>query len=657
MLNYIKQEKVIMLAMTFALMILICITPAYAADAQNGKNNNGTQTVEKNSTQTKTTNNKKAETAPSAIPSPRKPKTLHGEKSDNIHANNYSTFSETVKTYLYENSDSTLTRVEYSDKMVIIEDYDKDGKLLKSHNLSAELNIFGGFFCGKEHNYLVFGNPNENESDTAEVMRVVKYSKNWKRENYVSVYGANTTVPFYFGSLRMSETAGRLYIHTCHEMYTSRDGLNHQANMAFVIDENKMNVVDSYCDIMNIDRAGYVSHSFNQFIAVDGGYVYRVDHGDAAPRAISVTRFSVSGSINDVIYDLPLMIDGEIGDNSTGVSIGGFEISSNECLIAGNAVPLSSAPKINSHQRNIFVITTDKNLNQSRFRWITNYDNKTNVKTPQLVKLNDEEFLLMWEEYSDLTDEYRTKFVALDEFGDPSSDIYSTTLPLSDCKPIYCKDGLVKWICSNDTEPILCAIDPYNPNTLYNGLVSIYRTTEPLPFDDVKKSDWFNEGVTYAYWNSLMNGSYESSFEPKVPMTRGMLVAVLGRAEGVSGGSSSVFSDVNPKEYYAPYITWASRNGIVNGVGSGMFAPDDIVTREEIAKIFKGYYEYLGEAAKVSNAIDYADANLISDWAVPGVAFCKEKGLMQGKDGNMFDPQSGVTRAEAATILMRANIR
>ena len=113
-----------MLALTFALIILICIMPAYAADAQNGKNNNVTQTVEKSSTQTKTTDNKKAETAPSAIPSPRKPKTLHGEKSDNIHANNYSTYSDTVKTYLCENSDSTLTRVEYSDKMVIIEDYD-----------------------------------------------------------------------------------------------------------------------------------------------------------------------------------------------------------------------------------------------------------------------------------------------------------------------------------------------------------------------------------------------------------------------------------------------------------------------------------------------------------------------------------------------------
>ena len=656
-MNSIKKTEVIMLATTFALMILIYITPIYAADAQNGKNNNVTQTAEKSSTQTKTTDNKKAETAPSAIPSPRKPKTLHGEKSDNIHANNYSTYSATVKTYLCENLDSTLTRVEYSDEMVIIEDYDKNGKLLESHSLSAELNLFGGFFCGKEHNYLVFGNPNQNESNTAEVMRVVKYSKKWKREDDVSVYGANTYVPFDAGSLRMAETDGKLYIHTCHKMYTSRDGLNHQANMTFVIDESRMNVIDSYYDVMNIAQAGYVSHSFNQFIAVDGRYVYRVDHGDAYPRAIAITRCSVSGRVDDVTYDLPLMIDGEIGNNSTGVSIGGFEISSDECIIAGNAVPLDSAPKINSNQRNIFVVTTDKNLNQSKFRWITNYDNKTSVKTPQLVKLNDEEFLLMWEEYSDLTDEYRTKFVALDEFGDPSSDIYSTTLPLSDCKPIYCKDGLVKWICSNDTEPILCAIDPYNPNTLYNGLVSIYRTTEPLPFDDVKKSDWFNEGVTYAYWNSLMNVSYESSFEPEVPMTRGMLVAVLGRAEGVSGGSSSVFSDVNPKEYYAPYITWASRNGIVNGVGSGMFAPDDIVTREEIAKIFKGYYEYLGEAAKVSNAIDYADANLISDWAVPGVAFCKEKGLMQGKDGNMFDPQSGVTRAEAATILMRANIR
>lgn len=177
-----------------------------------------------------------------------------------------------------------------------------------------------------------------------------------------------------------------------------------------------------------------------------------------------------------------------------------------------------------------------------------------------------------------------------------------------------------------------------------------------LPFVDVNYSDWYYDGVEYAYANGLMNGTSATLFEPEATMTRGMLVTVLGRAEGVSGGSGSAFSDVDPNEYYAPYIAWASNCGIVNGVGGGMFEPDDTVTREQIAKIFKGYYEYLGDAANSSSAVDYADAYLISDWAVPGVAFCKEKGLMQGKDGNMFDPQGGATRAEAATILMRAGI-
>ena len=68
-------------------------------------------------------------------------------------------------------------------------------------------------------------------------------------------------------------------------MYLSNDGLRHQANMTYVVNEADMTELQSYYDVLNISQAGYVSHSFNQFVRTDGTYVYRVDHGDGGPRA------------------------------------------------------------------------------------------------------------------------------------------------------------------------------------------------------------------------------------------------------------------------------------------------------------------------------------------------------------------------------------
>lgn len=100
-----------------------------------------------------------------------------------------------------------------------------------------ELPLFGGYFSGSQYNFLMFGRENPEESDDVEVLRVVRYDKNW---NYVSacpVSGVNILIPFEAGSLRMAERNGIFYIHTCHQMYKSSDGYNHQANMTFAINQ------------------------------------------------------------------------------------------------------------------------------------------------------------------------------------------------------------------------------------------------------------------------------------------------------------------------------------------------------------------------------------------------------------------------------------
>ena len=367
-----------------------------------------------------------------------------------------------MTSYLVGNEDGTLTRVENMGTYVLIEKYDKKtGEVKDSKKLSIEISkdaFFGGFYSGAEYNYLVFGQVNEDESDETEVVKIVKYSKDWERIDAASVYGANTYIPFDAGCLRMTETEGKLYVYTCHEMYKSDDGYHHQANMTFVVNEDTMEIEDSFYDTGNISQAGYVSHSFNQFIQTDGKFIYRVDHGDAYPRAVSITRCIVGGSIEKVSYELPYEISGAIGNNYTGVSVGGFELSSDSCLIAGNSVKQDGS---SSTQRNIFVTVMDKFFNNTKVRWITNYTGgNIEVRTPQLVKLGEDQFLLMWEERNISSGSIVTRMVTIDGYGNRTSDVNTSDMRLSDCQPVVDANGLVRWYQTDGEKATLYTLDP-----------------------------------------------------------------------------------------------------------------------------------------------------------------------------------------------------
>jgi uncharacterized protein YjdB len=222
---------------------------------------------------------------------------LSGRTTDNASDNHYNTWSSVTNSYLVQNSDGTLTRLENTSSGIVVENYSADGKkLISQRTISKELNLFGGFYSGKDYNYLVFGQNNTAESDSKEVVRVVKYTKSWSKVNSCSISGVNTTKPFSAGSLRMEEAGGKLYVYTCHEMYADSDGINHQANMLFTIDESSMSLTDSMYDVSNLTD-GYVSHSFNQFIKADesGKYIYRVDHSESSNYTMNGSYLSVNG--------------------------------------------------------------------------------------------------------------------------------------------------------------------------------------------------------------------------------------------------------------------------------------------------------------------------------------------------------------------------
>ena len=141
------------------------------------------------------------------------------EQSVNRNGQDYLISDNPVKSHLFANEDGGLTRVEYTGGKIVVEDYDSAFRFLSGQEIPIELDIWGGFFAGETYNFFVFGQMNEEESNEKEVIRIVKYSKDWRRLGQASLFGANTAEPFHASSLRFSEYDGELYIRTGHLMF------------------------------------------------------------------------------------------------------------------------------------------------------------------------------------------------------------------------------------------------------------------------------------------------------------------------------------------------------------------------------------------------------------------------------------------------------
>lgn len=175
-----------------------------------------------------------------------------------------------------------------------------------------------------------------------------------------------------------------------------------------------------------------------------------------------------------------------------------------------------------------------------------------------------------------------------------------------------------------------------------------------LPFKDVDPSQWYNEGVEYAFDNKLFHGMSATTFEPETSMTRAMLVTVLWRYEGEPQANGGIqFVDVPANEWYTKAIAWASENGIVGGIGHGKFAPEDNVTREQMATILYRYAQEKGySTASRADLGAFPDHTAVSSWAKDAVGWTVATGIIAGSDGYLL-PEGDATRAQVATILMR----
>ena len=366
----------------------------------------------------------------------------------NVNDQDYVQWSDTVKSYLTVCDNGNYMRVQSGaiEGKLLVEYYSSDFEPLSTKLIDNELPIFGAFYDSGNNYYVLSGQENPKQNDSLEVFRITKYDKNWNKIKSCGLYGANTTVPFDAGSARMTHSGDHLLVRTCHEMYKSSDGNNHQSNVTIEVDMPSMTITDSYTGVMNVDY-GYVSHSFNQFIKTDGNHIVALDHGDAHPRSAVLVKYNsdfTTGKFFPSYFDKVSNIDvvtypeytaGHY--NYTGAAIGGFDVSSSSYIVAQSTVDLDYINT--SETRNVYVSAVSKDLSTNKLNKITSYAEGTaSASAPQLVKINNNSFLLLWAR------DTKVSCVKLNADGTVNGSIHTFEGSLSDCQPVI-KNGRAVW--------------------------------------------------------------------------------------------------------------------------------------------------------------------------------------------------------------------
>lgn len=415
---------------------------------------------------------------------------LESYNKDNTTEINYydinGRWASPIKNYLYE-EDGNLVRVENltipsendddfsTTNKLTVKRYDNSGNLIDTKEIACQGEQFGGFFRGEENNYIIFGNTNVNNDDGKEVLRIVKYDRNFNELAALSVNGAYTAFPFDAGSLRCAEIGQTILVHTSRKRY---DG--HQSQLTVAFNEDTMSLLNA--DNLGEFQRNHVSHDFNEFVMADGNEFITVDHGDAYPRSILVSwlrtvdllpflgksytyynakkfgLFSISNKVD--ILNIP----GKTGANQTGVSIGSTLNTGNKILVGVNQIDYSKAVDFDSFdingkdvdKRNVILYSLDKNTKNVTENKYTDYSAEKDVTytAPKMIRLDDTRIMLIWNKinnksYDKFYEYYEytphLQYLIVDENGNKLSEINTIEgMKIADEAPIL-YNGKVVW--------------------------------------------------------------------------------------------------------------------------------------------------------------------------------------------------------------------
>ncbi len=356
------------------------------------------------------------------------------------------------QTYYYQAGGKVHVVCVQDDASLKIYTLDSNMRVKSTRTIKIGYDVWGGFYHGPDGNfYVAVGYHNYQEKHEKTVIKVIKYNSKWKKGKTAIIKGRASNVfrgiyePFDAGNCRMDMQGTTLYLATSRKMFKGNDGLRHQSNISFKIDTKKMRVKQA--------NDSYVSHSFNQFVKFKGGNLYVLDHGDAYPRALTLTMVNgygteESGKKTKTVFSF----QGQTGDNYTGCTTGGMEIGKNSVLVCGTSVPHKYNVKgvsgyKNGLKKNVYLSLTNRRTGKTKVKWLTQYHAKNTsviVGEVRMVKLSDTRFAVL---YSTTKGNHtKMQYVVVSDTG---KKVYSKTYPdisfSANSQPVLNK-GQIVWI-------------------------------------------------------------------------------------------------------------------------------------------------------------------------------------------------------------------
>ena len=361
-------------------------------------------------------------------------------------------------------------RVFYDGTKINVEYYDSSFNIQSKKSIAMELNVWGGFYAGSNAYYVVEGQYNTAESDTAEVIRVIKYDTNWNKKGTAkitsnpSLFGGEVRYPFDYGCVEMTEYNGTLYIVTGHEGYVDpMYNQGHQGYLMIAVDTATMKgeIVD--CDLW---------HSFAQYIDVKDSYLYVLEQSEGS-RYTKLSRYNA----NDISQTkaIPVLKYGGTQTSARAIScyasVDDMAISSSNILCLGTSIDQSKYDTITENdEHNIYLtVTPISNFTESAttVKWLTNYKGggKCFLGT-KITKVNDNRFMISWEEFeteqtastSDTLSGSILHYIFVDGKGNKLTKEFTAAASISDCHPIV-KGSKIVYYASNGNMVNFYSID------------------------------------------------------------------------------------------------------------------------------------------------------------------------------------------------------
>lgn len=434
-------------------------------------------------------------------------------------------------------------------KTVYIEYYDEKLNILSKKSIEPELPMWGGFYAAKEAYYLVEGQDNSDCKDGTEVVRIIKYDKNWKRVGSGSIYSEKgwdyeIRCPFDYGCVNMTEQNGILYVFTSREGYIDAwYGRGHQGMMLISLNEKTMET--------KIVEANF-NHSFTQFIDSDEKWLYLYEESDGE-RATILSRLQPESAGSYKI--IPVLHYG--GQRTSGWSIPTYAsaddvaVSDHSVLGVGCSIDQSMYDNADNYSDfNIYLSVTPKDSfteADTKLIWLTDYKEKfISFYNPSLAKVNDNRFMVMWEEVehkrrvsydeSNPNDPFsggKLHYLFVDSNGNKVSKEFTASASASQCRPIL-----------NDSKMIYCAS--------VDGAVCFYTINAETGELNKKIFRVAGEQISWKMEGKTLTYSGKGALKVKPYKYLDNVISEVVIRDGITEIGSGVFQDIKTYDVVIP---------------------------------------------------------------------------------------------------------